>query len=122
MIEEEKLKAVLKETYLEIANEYDVSDLHYDSDKVSCVASRFRNLVLEKLEISESRKSNNIMGRQVKDVENRNIPKKPLCGGNTDNPTCDVYICPSCSGIVGIDYERANYCADCGQRLDWIGI
>ena len=50
MIDEERLKAILKETYLEIANEYDVSDLHSDSDKVACVASRFRQVVLEKLD------------------------------------------------------------------------
>uniref|UniRef100_UPI00140D5F63 hypothetical protein n=1 Tax=Enterocloster aldenensis TaxID=358742 RepID=UPI00140D5F63 len=51
MIEEEKLKEVLKETYLEIANGYDISDLHHDSDKVACVASRFRSMVLKKLNI-----------------------------------------------------------------------
>lgn len=38
VISEENLKAVLKETYLEIANGYDVSDLHHDGDKVACVA------------------------------------------------------------------------------------
>lgn len=43
------LKTVLKETYLEVANEYDVSDLHHDSDKVVCVASRFRSVALEKI-------------------------------------------------------------------------
>lgn len=43
------LKTVLKETYLEVANEYDVSDLHHDSDKVACVASRFRSVALEKI-------------------------------------------------------------------------
>lgn len=41
MISEENLKAVLEETYLEIANGYDVSDLRHDRDKVACVASRF---------------------------------------------------------------------------------
>lgn len=51
MIDEEKLKAVLKETYIEIANNYSVSDLHHDSDKVACVASRFRQMVLDKLGI-----------------------------------------------------------------------
>lgn len=52
-------------------------------------------------------------------VQKRDIPRKPLCGGNSSCPTYDIFICPSCSGIVGIDYERANYCADCGQKLDW---
>lgn len=45
------LKTILKKTYLEVANEYDVSDLHHDSDKVACVASRFRSVVLDKIKI-----------------------------------------------------------------------
>lgn len=45
MISEENLKAVLKETYLEIANGYNVSNLHHDGDKVACVASKFRQKV-----------------------------------------------------------------------------
>lgn len=38
----EKIKSALKDTYLDIANNYDVSDLRYDSDKVACVAGKFR--------------------------------------------------------------------------------
>lgn len=38
----EEIKDVLKDIYLDIANNYDVSDLRYDSDKVACVASKFR--------------------------------------------------------------------------------
>lgn len=53
MIAEERLKSILKETYLEIANGYDVSDLHHDGDKVACVASKFRQKVLDKIEGSE---------------------------------------------------------------------
>jgi len=49
----------------------------------------------------------------------KQIPKKPLLGGNTDKLTGDIFICPSCSGIVGIDDVRGYYCADCGQKLDW---
>lgn len=56
MIEEEKLKEVLKEIYLEIVNGYDISDLHHDSDKVACVASRFRSMVLKKLNIVSNEK------------------------------------------------------------------
>lgn len=49
----------------------------------------------------------------------RQIAKKPLPGGNTNKLTGEIFICPSCSGIVGMDDERAAYCADCGQALDW---
>lgn len=49
----------------------------------------------------------------------KQISKKPLNGGNTDKLTGDIFICPSCSGVVGIDDMKAAYCADCGQKLDW---
>lgn len=39
----EEVKDALKDTYLDIANNYDVSDLRYDSDKVACVAGKFRS-------------------------------------------------------------------------------
>lgn len=50
MISKEILRTILKETYLEIANGYAVSDLHSDKDKVACVASKFRNEVLQKID------------------------------------------------------------------------
>lgn len=49
----------------------------------------------------------------------KQISRKPLHGGNTDKLTGDIFICPSCSGVVGIDDMKAAYCADCGQKLDW---
>ena len=44
------IERILKETYLEIANNYSVDNLNSDNDKVSCVASAFRQKTLEKLE------------------------------------------------------------------------
>ena len=44
------IERILKETYLEIANNYSVNDLNSDNDKVSCIASAFRQKALEKLE------------------------------------------------------------------------
>lgn len=46
----EEIKDALKETYLHIANDYDVSDLHHDGDKVACTAGAFRNLAEGKIE------------------------------------------------------------------------
>ena len=46
----EEIKSVLKDTYLDIANNYDVSDLKYDSDKVACVAGKFRCLFSERID------------------------------------------------------------------------
>ena len=48
--------------------------------------------------------------------------KKPLLGGNTDKLTGDIRICPCCCGVVGMDDMRADFCADCGQKLDWSGV
>ena len=37
-----EIKDELKDIYLDIANNYNISDLQYDGDKVACVASKFR--------------------------------------------------------------------------------
>lgn len=36
------VEEVLKETYLHTGSRYDISDLHFDGDRVACVASAFR--------------------------------------------------------------------------------
>lgn len=48
--------------------------------------------------------------------------KKPLLGGNTDKLTGDIRICSCCCGVVGMDDMRADFCADCGQKLDWTEV
>lgn len=42
----EEIEEALKQMYLEVANNYDISDLHYDGDKVACVASRCRQVAI----------------------------------------------------------------------------
>ena len=49
-IDVNEVRRILKETYLEIANNYSVNGLCSDNDKVSCVASAFRQKALSKLE------------------------------------------------------------------------
>lgn len=44
----------------------------------------------------------------------KQIPKKPLI--SWDSMT-GRYYCPNCKG--GIVVDKSNYCADCGQALDW---
>lgn len=58
---------------------------------------------------------------EVREAVERQRAKKPLLGGNTDKLAGDIRICPNCSGVVGIDDIRADFCADCGQRIDWSG-
>lgn len=55
-IEMNEIERILKETYLEISNNYSVSDLHSDNDKVACVSSAFRNKALEKFAASCTQK------------------------------------------------------------------
>lgn len=56
---------------------------------------------------------------EVREAVEKQKAKKPLLGGNTDKLTGDIHICPCCCGIVGMDDARADYCADCGQHIDW---
>lgn len=60
----------------------------------------------------------------------RQIPKKPLMGGNhePEMQDIDVYICPYCSQVVAWgnkgekpDKDRFEYCCDCGQAILWEG-
>lgn len=46
----EEVRGALKEIYLDIANNYDVSDLHHGGDIVACTASKFRHMAVEKIE------------------------------------------------------------------------
>lgn len=34
----------------------------------------------------------------------------------------DMYDCPNCDKSYEIDYEKYDYCPNCGQRLDWSGV
>lgn len=57
--------------------------------------------------------------KEVRKAVEKQKAKKPLLGGNTDKLTGDIRICPCCCGVVGMDDMRADFCADCGQKLDW---
>lgn len=52
MLEEilQEISIALKETYIDIANNYSVKELHYDDDKVACVAGAFRDEAVRRIE------------------------------------------------------------------------
>lgn len=44
------IQTALKETYLEVTDTCDISELHSDEDKVACISSTFRNQADKKIE------------------------------------------------------------------------
>lgn len=49
----------------------------------------------------------------------KQTPKKPVHRTPTSNWDDEVYECPICQNLVGIDDLRINYCDTCGQTLKW---
>lgn len=49
----------------------------------------------------------------------KQIPKKPVHRPPTNKYDDEVYECPVCQNLVGMDDIRINYCDTCGQALGW---
>lgn len=49
----------------------------------------------------------------------KQIPKKPVHRSPTNKYDYEVYECPICQNLVGMDDLRINYCDTCGQALEW---
>lgn len=47
------------------------------------------------------------------------IPKAPVHRTPTSYWDDEVYECPICQNLVGMDDLRINYCDTCGQALEW---
>ena len=45
--------------------------------------------------------------------------KAKRADGGRDIDGKDYLICPNCCAIVADDEWKANFCPDCGQKLDW---
>lgn len=48
----------------------------------------------------------------------RDTPKKPQIEWNSDH-TRDWPVCPTCGCGVKEFFRLFNFCANCGQRIDW---
>lgn len=53
----------------------------------------------------------------VKEAVGKQIPMKPDKGKDIDG--VEYAACPKCYAILADKDWRANYCPDCGQRIDW---
>lgn len=49
----------------------------------------------------------------------KQTPKKPVHRTPTNEWNDEVYECPICQNVVGLDDLRNNYCDTCGQALKW---
>ena len=56
----------------------------------------------------------------------RQIPKKPMYEGDgyddSGSLIYDTWICPNCGERYEVDYDDYDFCANCGQAIDWDGI
>lgn len=58
----------------------------------------------------------------IKAIE-KQTPKTPATEGDSvdDNGELiyDTWYCPYCDEMYEIDYDRYDYCPECGQAIDW---
>lgn len=55
--------------------------------------------------------------RKALEALEKQIPRKPI--GGFDFANNEYKICCECSAIVQDGEWKANYCPDCGQKIDW---
>ncbi len=58
--------------------------------------------------------------QEARELQN---PKRPnMWGDGCDDEggiIYDMYDCPNCGTTYEIDYEKHDFCPNCGQKLDW---
>lgn len=61
---------------------------------------------------------------EVREVAEKQIPKKPVNKTKCDNSTakqyknCSIVVCPLCNGRLRLK-SKGKHCDKCGQALDW---
>lgn len=71
---------------------------------VSMIADGFITAYIEKREFWQT----------VREALEKQIPKKPKYKSENSLPSCS-----QCGGIIDLLQGDANYCPNCGQKLDW---
>lgn len=60
---------------------------------------------------------------QVRQLKERGTAKRPDYEGDgydkEGNLIYDTWICPNCEEHYEVDYDRYDFCPNCGQRLKW---
>ena len=59
------------------------------------------------------------------DLMEKNTPKKPNLEGDgyaDGHLVYDTWICPYCDKHYEVDYEKYDFCPNCGQKIDWEGV
>lgn len=60
---------------------------------------------------------------ECREAVEKQAPKIPnIYGDGYDdegNMIYDMYECPNCGKSYEIDYDRYDYCPECGQKIDW---
>jgi len=61
--------------------------------------------------------------KEYKALKEKSTPKTPDFEGDGyddgGNIILDTWICPNCGGKHEVDYEKYDYCPECGQALSW---
>ena len=56
------------------------------------------------------------------EIMDKNIPQNPDLEGDgysDGNLVYDTWICPCCGKYYEVDYEKYDFCPNCGQAIDW---
>lgn len=60
---------------------------------------------------------------ECREAVEKQVPKIPNTYGDgyddEGNLIYDMYECPNCGKSYEIDYDRYDYCPECGQKIDW---
>lgn len=80
-----------------------------------------RNMNAGKISENDMKAINFDFGR-VKNALNKQISKKPdyEADGYADGKMIyNTWICPCCKGKYEVDYDKYDFCPNCGQHIDW---
>ncbi len=60
---------------------------------------------------------------EVEDLVKKNQAQEPMLEGDgcdrDGNIILDEWLCPRCGSRYEVDYDRYDFCPNCGQRINW---